>query len=102
MSREASGDWVKFIVRIVNSFKHPGGKMRRRDELIWAPISDLSCNCPKIGLHKTYLIAGMAGKDSVSGPGSIVLDRDSVVLLWDDQWLRRLKQFARDQLRGKC
>jgi len=101
VARETIGDWVRFNVQLVNHFKYPSNKVRRREEHVWAPVDDVTCGCPKIGLQKVYLLVGMVGMDHVR-PNSLVVDRNSVVLLWEDDLLRRLKQFQRDQDRGKC
>jgi len=83
-------------------------------ETVWVQAADLSCGCPRLNVRQAYLLAiGEGGVteerewvEPVTGTAhrkrSIVLGRDAVVMPWRDEWATRLKQFARDEQRGKC
>jgi UNC-6/NTR/C345C module len=83
-------------------------------ETVWVQTRDLACGCPRFSVRQAYLLAvgdgGMTEEGDWVEPStgnthrrrSIVLGRDALVMPWRDEWATRLKQFARDEQRGKC
>ena len=85
---EQVGDWMKLGVSVINIFKNGKDKIRRGDELVWVPVADFRCRCPRLRPRQTYLILGnelMSG----SRPG-VVVDRSSAVHKWREQLSRRV------------
>lgn len=83
-------------------------------ETVWVQTADLTCGCPRLVVRQAYLMAvaegGITEERQWAEPGTgsshrrrtVVLGRDSVAMTWRDEWATRLKQFARDEQRGKC
>jgi len=87
---EQVGDWMKLGVSIVNIFKKGKDKIRRGSELVWVPVADFRCRCPRMRPRQLYLIIGNEVA-SASRPGLIV-DRSSAVHKWREQLGRRLQR----------
>jgi len=87
---ERVGDWIKLGVSIIDVFKKGKDKMRRGDELIWVPVTDYRCRCPRMRPRQSYLIIGNEVA-SVSRAGMVV-DRSSAVHKWREQLARRLQR----------
>ncbi len=99
VSREHVGDYVRFTAEVRNIYKREN-KIRRGEVNIWVSNADLQCKCPKVRLHRVYLILG---KDGSSGGGrtGLTLDSRSVVVPWKDAWDRRLRKLQK-QGNGQC
>ena len=97
--RETMGEYVKFTAVVQNIYKRDN-KIRRGEVELWVQSQDLACKCPKVRLHRVYLILG---KD-IKAPGKsngIILDRRSIVVPWKDAWDRRLRKLQK-QGNGSC
>ena len=100
VGRETLDDWVKFTVNINTVYKRSQQRINRGEEVMWVPVHDLTCKCPKVRLHRRYLIVS---KDKTSGSRSgIVLDSKSIVIPWKDDWQNRLRKFQRYERKGRC
>lgn len=102
LSRESFGEWFRFTAFVINSYKHPAGKLRRKNDFIWAPVTDATCNCPKVDLNRTYLIVGHTGRQSSAVQGNLVIDRMTIAMPWNTELTQQLKKFVRGQQRGEC
>ena len=92
VGREKLGEWVKFTANVMNIYKRDN-KVKRGSVSVWVATEDLKCKCPKVRLHRTYLVLG---KDIRSpDKNGMVLDRRSIVVRWQDEWDRRLRKFQR-------
>jgi len=81
-------EWMKLVVNVIDVFKKGKDKIRRGDEVIWVPVADYRCRCPRLRPRQSYLIIG---SEVVSGPKSgVVVDRSSAVHKWREQLGRRL------------
>lgn len=98
LSKEIVGKLAKFKVDIVNTFRKTSEKIRRGDDVIWVPVSDLTCRCPKIRIKKTYAILGKEA--STSGRRGIPVDWRNVVIRWNEVVGRNLRDLLHQQ--GKC
>jgi len=87
---EQVGDWMKLAVSVVNIFKKGKDKIRRGNELVWVPVEDFRCRCPRLRTRQTYLVIGNEVMGS-SRPG-VVVDRSSSVHKWREQLGRRLQR----------
>ena len=102
VSRETVGEWIKLTVNVINIFKKGKDRIRRGEEVVWIPLNDFDCKCPKVRLQKTYL---MMGNDVISsGRVGLIVDQNSVVMRWTEDLGRRLKQMTRvyDQNGKRC
>lgn len=128
LSRVAVGtEWYRFTINVLAFYKRPKDwSTRYSPSTLWVPAADLACRCPKLRVHKSYLIVGRTMSPSsagiVPGPGDaadrqsaadrgrrtaagsprsndqgLVLDRSGIAMRWDDAWVPRLKQFARSR-----
>jgi len=89
---------VRFTADVRNIYKREY-KIRRGEVNIWVADEDLRCKCPKVRLHRVYLLLG---KDiNVPGKSGLILDRRSVVVPWKDAWDRRLRKLQK-QGNGQC
>lgn len=100
--RETLGEWAKFSVDVMSIFKKKGGSsaLRRGQTYMWVRMDDLMCKCPKVRLHRMYLVLSREDRDSRK-PG-LILDRKSIVIPWKDDWQRRLSRFRQYDKRGQC
>lgn len=100
VGRETLDDWVKFTVNINTVYKRRQQRINRGEEIMWVPVQDLTCKCPKVRLHRRYLIVS---EDKTSGSRSgLVLDNRSIVIPWKDKWQKRLRKFQREERKGRC
>ncbi|XP_052900371.1 netrin-A-like [Anopheles moucheti] len=53
---------------------------------------DLDCRCPKLKVHRSYLILG---NDSEGPTGMLGVGPRSILIEWRDEWHRRLRKFQR-------
>lgn len=97
IAKEVINDWVKFTVSVVSIFKKGKDKIRRGEELVWVPLADAQCKCPRLKAQKTYLVMGndVASRSRVG----IIVDSSSNVLKWTDTMARRLKQVVKTDQR---
>ena len=58
---------------------------------LWVRKEDHECGCPKIRPRSTYLILG---NDS-DKRRAIIVEKDTIVLEWKEEWRRRMKRFQR-------
>ena len=101
VSRESIDDWVRFTVNIMTVYKRGNDKtIHRGEQIVWVSARDLLCKCPKVRLHRRYLIIAKDNTDP-NRPG-ILLDRKSIVIPWQDQWQRRLRRFQKQERRNRC
>ena len=78
---------------LINIFKKTKDKIRRGDEIVWVPVQDLECQCPRLKLHQTYLLIG---NDVISASRvGVIIDRSSVVVKWTDDLNTQLRYSAR-------
>ena len=105
-SREKVGatEWIRFGINVANVYKHPNDwPSRFQPEAVWVPEADLACRCPKLRRRRTYLLVGQTSADVSANRGGgrtlprLVVDRENVVVRWNDAWARRMKRFARSQ-----
>lgn len=89
-TRQQVGDWMRLAVSVINIFKKGKEKIRRGDELIWVPVTDFRCRCPRLRPRQTYLIIG--NEVASSSRGGITVDRSSAVHKWREQLGRRLRR----------
>lgn len=102
ISREiVDGEWVKFTVNVINVFKRGKTKIRRNEQTVWVPASDVRCRCPKLKVDKTYLMMGNDVIISQTPRVGIVIDSNSVVMKWSDGLAKRLKIVMRSEDNGK-
>jgi len=87
---EQVSDWMKLGVNVINVFKKGKDKLRRGDALVWVPLADFRCRCPRLRPRQTYLIIGNEVATG-SRPG-LVVDRSSAVHKWREQLGRRLQR----------
>ncbi len=101
IQRETVGSWIKFTANVITIFKQNQEKIRRGEEIFWVPAADLQCNCPRLRLHKTYLIVGRdeRSKDTRSG---LVLDARTTVIPWREDFQQRLHKFMWREKQRKC
>uniref|UniRef100_A0A182TBF7 NTR domain-containing protein n=1 Tax=Anopheles maculatus TaxID=74869 RepID=A0A182TBF7_9DIPT len=57
---------------------------------------DLDCRCPKLKVHRSYLILG---NDSEGPTGMLGVGPRSILIEWRDEWHRRLRKFQRQAVR---
>lgn len=98
IAKETINDWMKFTVNIVSIFKKGKDKIRRGEELVWVPLTDAQCRCPKLKVQKTYLVMGndVASRSRVG----LIVDSSSNVIKWTgDTMARRLKHIAQTDQR---
>ena len=132
-SRKSIGvEWLKYSLHVVSRYKFPAsreprssfassssspsssssslpaaeagsGVMYRRLDNAWAHVDDVGCDCPRLSVGGTYLLAGWTSHGRAGGGhGGLVLGRDSVVMPWKSSWSRRLKRLARYEQRSGC
>ena len=100
--RETVGQWVQFNVNIMQVYRQDKRKEKlwRGESTIWVKMENLICKCPKIRLHRKYLVIGRdSGRRKKDG---LRLDRKTIVIPWRDDWERRLRQFRKYQRQGGC
>ncbi|XP_067100229.1 netrin-3-like [Osmerus mordax] len=118
LDMETMGDWAKFSVNVVSVYKSRGEPLKRGDNILWIHMKDLACKCPKIQMSKRFLVMGTseggpgagpgvpagggAGAAAAPGTGSLLADKNSLVIQWRDVWTRRLRKFQRKEKKGKC
>ncbi|XP_035225000.1 netrin-1-like [Stegodyphus dumicola] len=97
LSRETSGNWIKFTIHVMQVYKQGPSKVRRGTQFLWVNIADLACKCPKIRVKQTYLILG---KD-IRQPdqAGLTADNRSIVIDWKDEWARRMRRYQRTKKR---
>ncbi len=101
VSRETMDDYVRFTVNIMTVYKRGNDKsIHRGEQILWVSAQDLLCKCPKIRLHRRYLIIAK-DNDNPNRPG-ILLDRKSLVIPWQDTWQLRLRKFQKQERKGRC
>ncbi|XP_059172693.1 netrin-1-like [Physella acuta] len=103
ISREQEENWVKFTVSVLANYRPstPERSPRKAETLIWVPLQDLACKCPKIRINRKYLVVGKYRSEDKNRPG-YVADRSTTVIRWKDKWQRRLRRFYKRELNGKC
>lgn len=101
VQRETVGTWIKLTALVEAIFKQNQEKIRRGEEIIWVPAADLQCNCPRLRLHQTYLIAGRDDRSKEARSG-LILDSRTTVIPWRDDFQRRLHKFMWREKQGKC
>ncbi|XP_070580917.1 netrin-1-like [Ptychodera flava] len=99
LSREQTGEWFKFTINVMTVYKHGQKKLKRGDQLLYVPVNDINCKCPKLRLGKNYLIIGNEKKSG--GPNGLVADGKSYVIPWRDDWSRRMRKLQR-KARKSC
>ena len=112
---ETMGDWAKFSVNVVSVYKSRGEPLKRGDTILSIHMTDLACKCPKIQMSKRFLVMGTSeggpgagpgvpagGGAGAAAPGSLLADKNSLVIQWRDVWTRRLRKFQRKEKKGKC
>lgn len=124
VSRKSIGaEWLKYSLHVVSRYKFPAsreprsssasssslpvaeagsGVTYRRLDNAWTHVDDVACDCPKLSVRGSYLIAGWSHSRDGGSHGGLVLGRDSVVMPWKSSWSRRLKRLARYEQRGGC
>ena len=131
VGRKAIGvEWLKYSLHVVSRYKFPATReprssssslsssssslstlpgaeagsavIYRRLDNAWTHVDDVACDCPKLVVGGTYLLAGWTHGRTGRGHGGLVLGRDSVVMSWRARWSRRLKRLARYEQRGRC
>lgn len=102
VAKQTVRDWVKFTINVLSIYKKsPDKNLNRRGEtLLWVPIQDIQCKCPRIKLNEKYLLVGKL-KELEAQPGFVV-DRRSIVRVWRTKWQRRLRKYMKAEARGKC
>jgi len=85
------GDWMKLGVGIISIFKKGKDKIRRGNELVWVPLADFRCRCPRLRPRQTYLIIGNHEVVSSGSRPGLVVDRSSAVHKWRERLARRLQ-----------
>ena len=89
-----NGKWLKFRVNLDTTFRRSNQvrDMQQGGPLeLWVRKEDHECGCPKIRPRSTYLILG---NDS-DKRRAIIVEKDSIVLEWKEEWRRRMKRFQR-------
>jgi len=87
-SSDQVGDWMKLGVHVIEIFKKGKEKLRRGDEVVWVPVADFRCRCPRLRPRQTYLIIG--NEVVSSSRAGVTVDRSSAVHKWREQLGRRL------------
>merc|ERR1719323_2989861 len=89
-----NGKWLKFKVSLDTTFRRSNQvrDMQQGGPLeLWVRKEDHECGCPKIRPRSTYLILG---NDS-DKRRAIIVEKDTIVLEWKEEWRRRMKRFQR-------
>ena len=123
MSRKSvGGEWLKYSLHVISRYKFParresrsssssssqaaaaaGADMTyRRLDNAWTHVDDVTCDCPRLSVRKTYLLVGWSHGRGRSRHSGLVLGPDSLVMPWRSSWSRRLKRLARFQQSGGC
>ena len=88
------GKWLKFKASLDTTFRRSAQvrDMQQGGPLeLWVRREDHECGCPKIRPRSTYLILGR----DADKRRAIIVERDSIVLEWKEEWRRRMKRFQR-------
>lgn len=101
VSRETVGEWIKFTVNVMTVYKRGPEKIKRGAETVWVSSTNLQCKCPKLRLHRMYLMVGDENRMKNNGNG-LILDHNSIVIPWREKWHRRVRNFQKYELRGAC
>ena len=89
-----NGKWLKFRVNLDTTFRRSNQvrDMQQGGPLeLWVRKEDHECGCPKIRPRSSYLILG---NDS-DKRRAVIVEKDSIVLEWKEEWRRRMKRFQR-------
>uniref|UniRef100_A0A182P167 NTR domain-containing protein n=1 Tax=Anopheles epiroticus TaxID=199890 RepID=A0A182P167_9DIPT len=94
---------VRFHLSVQKVFKrsrNPASPLAKASKWADVPYSvsahDLDCRCPRLKVHRSYLILG---NDS-DGPGGMLgVGPRSILIEWRDEWHRRLRKFQRQAVR---
>ena len=89
-----NGKWLKFKASLDTTFRRSSQvrDMQQGGPLeLWVRKEDHECGCPKIRSRSTYLILG----NDAEKRRAIIVERDTIVLEWKEEWRRRMKRFQR-------
>ncbi|KAK2188894.1 hypothetical protein NP493_120g01021 [Ridgeia piscesae] len=100
VSRERVDDWIKFTVDVLEIYKRSQPKLQPGENVLWVRQKDVRCKCPKVRLHRKYLI--ISNSRTGAQRSGIYVDRKSTVIRWKDQWKRRIKKFQWKERQGHC
>uniref|UniRef100_A0A182N0W7 NTR domain-containing protein n=1 Tax=Anopheles dirus TaxID=7168 RepID=A0A182N0W7_9DIPT len=94
---------VRFSLSVQKVFKrsrssaNPLAKASKRTDVPYlVSAHDLDCRCPRLKVHRSYLILG---NDSDGPTGVLGVGPRSIVIEWRDEWHRRLRKFQRQAVR---
>ncbi|XP_043937407.1 netrin-1-like [Protopterus annectens] len=97
---ERSGEWWKFSITVLSIYKQRRIPLRRGEQSLWVPDQDLTCDCLRLQVGKTYLIIG--SDEESPDPARLILDKNSLALPWRDVWARKLRRFQQASKRETC
>ena len=99
VGRETDGEMVKFLANVQAVYKRGVRKIPRGEQSMWVSMHDLTCKCPKVRLHRRYLIIS---NDAATRDGGVTLDEKSIVIPWRDEWQNRVRRFQKMERKGRC
>lgn len=87
-------------MRVLAVYKQRAPPVRRGDQDIWVPRTDLACGCLRLRPSTDYLLLGSAagGPD----PARLVLDRHGLALPWRPRWAQPLRRLQQAERAGGC
>lgn len=97
LSRQVMGEFVKFLIDVKQIFKNSSKKrIRRGNQYVYVPRTDVKCKCPKLRLENVYLIVG----DDNGGRSNnqLLVDRTGLALKWRSQSGRKIASYQN----GRC
>ncbi|OQV20739.1 Netrin unc-6 [Hypsibius exemplaris] len=109
LSRDTQGEWLRFTINVVSIYKRGHGKIVKGDQYMYLHQTDYTCKCPKLRLGQQYLIMGRyhsGGDENVRAiddhKSAMIINADSTVIEWKDEWARRLRKFHKRERKGRC
>uniref|UniRef100_A0ACB8EVX9 Uncharacterized protein n=1 Tax=Sphaerodactylus townsendi TaxID=933632 RepID=A0ACB8EVX9_9SAUR len=100
LAAEKLGTWWKFTATVLTVYRQRHVPIRRGEQPFWVPEQDLACHCIYLQVGKSYLVIG--NDEESPDPARLILDKNSLALLWRDAWAYKLRSFQQQSRRGKC
>lgn len=100
LALEKSGTWWQFTASVLTVYRQRRVPIRRGEQPLWVPEQDLACRCLHLQVGKFYLIIGNDAESP--DPARLILDKNSLALLWRDAWAHKLRSFQQQSKHGKC
>ena len=97
-NRHDAGQWVSYLLTIIRVYKDRLNRIQESEQWVWVSRADAQCSCPRLILHREYLLMGFYDHLQTS----LTLDRTSVVIQWRARMEQRMKRFRQFELSNKC